>query len=57
MQKYFHSLCFNVNISVPIKHSHLIFSVIIVYIIRKGTVSKMCPMWPSSYLMQCIKLC
>ena len=57
MQKYFHSLCFNVNISVPIKHSHLIFSVIIVYIIMKGTVSKICPMWPSLYLMQCIKLC
>ena len=57
MQKYFHSLCFNMNISVPITHSHLIFSVIIVYIIRKGMVSKICPMWPSLYLMQCIKLC
>ena len=55
MKKYFHSLCFNVNISVPITHSHLIFSVIIGYIIRK--VSKICPMWPSLYLMQCIKLC
>ena len=47
----------NVNISVMIKHSHLTFSVLILTIIREGTVSQIFYIWPSFYFMLCREYC
>ena len=45
----------NVNISVNIKHSHFKFSVLILTIIREGTVSQVFYTCSSFYLMHCRK--
>ena len=54
---FFHSHFLNVNISVTIKHSYLIFSDTILDIIRKGTVSQIFYISPGFYFMECRKYC
>ena len=46
---FFTSHFFNVNISVTIKDNHLRFSVLILTIIREGTLSQIFYIWPSFY--------
>ena len=48
----FHSYVLNVNISVAIKDSHLIFSIIILDIIMGGTVSQTFNIWLSLDFME-----
>ena len=45
--------CLNVNVSVAIRHSYLIFLVTIFYIFSGGTVSQIFYVWPHFYLMEC----
>ena len=45
----------NVNISVTIKDNHLRFSVLILTILREGTVSQIFYIWLSFYFKHCRK--